>query len=341
MVLRPQPLSEENDAEPPSQERTYAEAIRLALQEEMRAEPRVFIIGDIGLDGGNFGVTKDLLEEFGQERIRDVPLSESAIAGCAIGAALTGMLPVAEFQLSDFMSLAIDQMINQGAKLCFLFGEDLAIPIVFRAPLDASGGLTTQHLQCLEKWLTYVPDLRVVLPATPADAKGLLSTAIYDPHPVIFLEHTTLYWQKGQVPSGDWRVPFGQAAVKRMGKDLTIIALSIMVERALAVARLLADEGIEAEVIDPRTLRPLDEETLIASVSKTKRVLIAHEAVQAGGFGGEIAAKIAASQGFSHLEAPIMQLGEIETLLPNATKQVTLEEDDLYRAAHCLMQYSY
>ena len=341
MILRSQPLSEGNDTDPPSQERTYLEAIRLALQEEMRTEPRVFIIGDLGLDGGNFGMTRELLEEFGPERIRDVPLSESAIAGCAIGAALTGMLPVAELQLGDFMSLAVDQMINQGAKLCFLFGEDRAIPVVFRAPLEASGGLTAQHLQYLEKWLTYVPDLRVVLPATPADAKGLLSTAIHDPHPVIFLEHIMLYGQKGQVPSGNWRVPFGRAAVRRVGKDLTIIAISIMVERALAVARRLANEGIEAEVIDPRTLRPLDEETLIASVSKTKRVLIAHEAVQLGGFGGEIAAKVAASQGFSHLEAPIMQLGEIEMFLPSATKQATLEEDDLYRAVHCLMQYCY
>jgi acetoin:2,6-dichlorophenolindophenol oxidoreductase subunit beta len=324
------------------QEMTFAEAIRQALREEMQRDERVFLMGeDIGIYGGAFGVTRGLVEEFGEKRVRDTPISEAAIAGCAIGAALTGSRPVAEFQFSDFMAIAMDQIVNQGAKIRFMFGGKAEVPVVFRAPLGSGTGAAAQHSQSLEAWFAHVPGLKVVLPSTPADAKGLLSAAIRDPNPVIFLEHKVLYRQKGLVPSGDWQIPLGQADVKRSGKDLTIVALSIMVPRALAAAERLAQEGIEAEVVDPRTLRPLDEETLVASVAKTGRALIVHEAVLTGGFGGEIAARLAASRAFYYLDAPIMRLGGAEVPIPYhpvLEKRATPQEEDIYQAARTLMR---
>ncbi len=334
--------SESVEAQQQLQEMTYAEAIRLALREEMLRDPRVFLMGeDIGIYGGAFGVTRGLFEEFGEERVRDTPISEAAIAGCAIGAALVGSRPVAEFQFSDFMAIAMDQIVNQGAKLRFMFGGKAEVPVVFRAPLGSGTGAAAQHSQSLEAWFAHVPGLKVVLPSTPADAKGLLSAAIRDPNPVIFLEHKVLYRQKGMVPVGEWQVPLSSADVKRSGKDLTIIALSIMVPRALAAADRLAQEGIEAEVIDPRTLRPFDEETLVTSARKTGRVLIVHEAVLSGGFGGEIAARLAASDAFYYLDAPIMRLGGAEIPIPYnlaLEKSATPQEEDIYQAAHKLMQ---
>lgn len=334
--------TETAEVQQPLQEMTYAEAIRLALREEMLRDPRVFLMGeDIGIYGGAFGVTRGLFEEFGEERVRDTPISEAAIAGCAIGAALVGSRPVAEFQFSDFMAIAMDQIVNQGAKLRFMFGGKAEVPVVFRAPLGSGTGAAAQHSQSLEAWFAHVPGLKVVLPSTPADAKGLLSAAIRDPNPVIFLEHKVLYRQKGMVPVGEWQVPLSRADVKRSGKDLTIIALSITVPRALAVADHLAQEGIEAEVIDPRTLRPLDEETLVTSARKTGRVLIVHEAVLSGGFGGEIAARLAASDAFYYLDAPIMRLGGAEIPIPYnlaLEKSATPQEEDIYQAAHRLMQ---
>lgn len=324
------------------QEMTYAEALRQAMREEMQRDPRVFLMGeDIGIYGGAFGVTRGLFEEFGAERVRDTPISEAAIAGCAIGAALIGSRPIAEFQFSDFIAIAMDQIVNQGAKLRFMFGGKAEVPVVFRAPLGSGTGAAAQHSQSLEAWFAHVPGLKVVLPSTPADAKGLLSTAVHDLNPVIFLEHKVLYRQKGPVPVGDWQIPLGRADVKRSGTHLTIIALSIMVPRALAVAERLAQEGIEAEVIDPRTIRPLDEETLVASARKTGRVLIVHEAVLSGGFGGEIAARLAASDAFYYLDAPIMRLGGAEIPIPyNPTleKRATPQEEDIYQAAHKLLQ---
>jgi pyruvate/2-oxoglutarate/acetoin dehydrogenase E1 component len=324
------------------QEITYAEAVRQALREEMQRDPRVFLMGeDIGIYGGAFGVTRGLLEEFGEERIRDTPISEAAIAGSAIGAALTGMYPVAEFQFSDFMGIAIDQIVNQGAKLRFMFGGKAEVPVVFRAPLGSGTGAAAQHSQSLEAWFAHIPGLKVVLPSTPADAKGLLIAAIRDPNPVIFLEHKVLYRQKGVVPSGDWMVPLGRADIKRAGKDLTIIALSIMVPRALAVADRLAQDGIEAEVVDPCTLRPLDRETLIASARKTGHVLIVHEAVLSGGFGGEIAASIASSDAFYYLDAPILRLGGAEVPIPYhpaLEKRAVPQEEDIYQAAWQLLK---
>ena len=329
-------------ATPTFQEMTYAEAVRAALREEMLKDERVFLMGeDIGLYGGAFGVTRGLLEEFGEERIRDTPISEAVIAGSAIGAALTGMRPVAEFQFSDFMAIGLDQIVNQAAKIRFMFGGKAEVPLVYRAPLGSGTGAAAQHSQSLEAWFAHVPGLKVVLPSTPADVKGLLISAIHDPNPVIFLEHKVLYRQKGSVPTGEYQIPLGQADVKRQGKDLTIIALSIMVPRALAVSERLAKEGIEAEVIDPRTLRPLDEETLVNSVRKTGHVLIVHEAVQTGGFGGEIAARLAASKAFYYLDAPIMRLGGAEVPIPYnpvLEKRATPQEEDIYQAALRLLQ---
>jgi len=336
----PDLASQENaDAslKPTLQEMTYAEAIRASLREEMLKDPRMFLMGeDIGIYGGAFGVTRGLFEEFGEERVRDTPISEAAIAGAAIGAALTGMRPVAEFQFSDFAAIAMDQIVNQGAKLRFMFGGKAEVPVVFRAPLGSGTGAAAQHSQSLEAWFAHVPGLKVVLPSTPADAKGLLTASIHDLNPVLFFEHKVLYKQKGMVPTGEWEIPLGKADIKRSGKDLTIIALSISVPKALAAASRLAQEGIEAEVIDPRTLRPLDEATLVASVRKTGHVLIVHEAVLTGGFGGEIAARIASSEAFYYLDAPIKRLGGAEIPIPYnpvLEKRATPQEDDIYQAA--------
>jgi len=332
----------EEDVELPLQQMTYAAAIRQVLQEEMRKDQRIFIMGeDIGIYGGAFGVTRGLLEEFGEGRVLDTPISEQAIAGCAIGAALSGMLPIAEFQFSDFMTLAMDQIVNQGAKLRFMFGGKAKVPVVFRSPLGSGMGFAAQHSQSLEAWFAHIPGLKVVLPSTPADASGLLRSAIHDPNIVIFFEHKAMYNLQGMVPVGDWRIPLGKAEIKREGKHLTIIALSIMVHRALAVAERLAKEGIEAEVIDPRSLRPLDEQTLVDSVSKTGRVLIVQEAVLTGGFGGEIAARIAASKAFYYLDAPIMRLGGAEIPMPyqvQLEKRATPQEEDIYQAVQQLLQ---
>ncbi len=273
--------------------------------------------------------------------MRDTPISELAIAGCAIGAALSGMLPIAEFQFSDFMTLAMDQIVNQGAKLRFMFGGKAKVPVVFRAPIGSGLGFAAQHSQSLEAWFAHIPGLKVVLPSTPADASGLLRSAIHDPNIVIFLEHKMLYNQQGMVPMGGWQIPLGKAEVKRKGKHLTIIAISIMVHRALAVAERLAQEGIEVEVIDPRSLRPLDEETLVDSVCNTGRVLIVQEAVLTGGFGGEIAARIAASKAFYYLDAPIIRLGGAEIPMPyqvQLEKRATPQEEDIYQAAQQLLQ---
>lgn len=316
---------------------TYAEAIRAALSEEMRRDPSVFMLGeDIGIYGGAFAVTRGMLDEFGEKRIRDTPISEQAIAGAAIGAALTGTRPVAEIQFSDFMALTMDQLVNQAAKIRYMFGGKATVPMVMRAPLGSGTGAAAQHSQSLEAWVAHVPGLKVVLPSTPADAKGLLISAIRDNNPVVFLEHKLLYRVKGPVPTGEYTIPLAKADVKRTGKDLTIIAWSIEVPRALAAAERLAQEGIEAEVVDPRTLRPFDEETIVASARKTGKVMVVHEAVQMGGFGGEVVARIAASEAFYYLDAPIRRLGGADTPIPynpNLERAAVPQEDDIYAAA--------
>ena len=288
---------------------TYLEAVREAMVQEMRQDENVFLLGeDIGVYGGAFGVSKGMLEEFGPQRVLETPISEAGIAGAATGAALMGMRPIMEIMFMDFITLSLDQLVNQAAKMRFMFGGKASIPLVCRAPAGSGTGAAAQHCQSLEAWLVHAPGIKVVVPSNAHDAKGLLITSIRDNNPVFFMEHKLLYRTKTQVPEELYSIPFGQAEVKREGSDLTIIAYSIMIPRALEAAENLASEGIEVEVIDPRTLKPLDEETIIASVSKTGRVLIVHEAPLTGGFGGELAALIAGSEAFDYLDAPIRRL---------------------------------
>lgn len=287
---------------------TYAEAIAEALRTEMRLDPRVFVMGeDVGAFGGLFGGTKGLLQEFGPERVRDTPISEAALIGAGVGAALTGMRPMVEIQFMDFTACAMDQIVNQAAKIRFMLGGKANVPLVIRTPYGAGLKLASQHSQSLEAWFVHTPGLLVAMPSTPADAKGLLVTALRDPNPVIFLEHKLLYPTRGPVPEEQYTIPFGSADVKRSGGDVTIVATGLMVGRAMAAAEILATEGIDAEVVDPRTLVPLDKATIIASVKKTGRLVVAHEAIKRGGFGGEIAA-IIAEEAFDYLDAPIKRV---------------------------------
>jgi pyruvate dehydrogenase E1 component beta subunit len=298
-------------------ELTYAEALREALRQKMAADERVFIIGeDVGIYGGAFAVTAGLIDEFGGRRVIDTPISEAAIAGACIGAALTGMLPVGEIQFMDFVTLSMEQLVLQAAKIRFMFGGKAAVPLVLRMPGGSGTGAAAQHSESLENWFVHVPGLKVVMPSSPYDAKGLLIAAIEDQNPVIFVEHKLLYRTKGHVPEEVYRVPLSQTNVVRQGRDLTVVATSIMVPRAVEAADKLAAEGIELEVIDPRTLNPLDDKPIIDSVIKTGRALIVHEAVQTGGFGGELAARIAASEAFDYLDAPVRRLAGLDIPIP-------------------------
>ncbi len=296
---------------------TYLEAVREAMQEVMRVNPDVFIMGeDIGVYGGAFGVTRGMIEEFGPERVRNTPISESAIAGAAVGAAMTGMRPIIELQFSDFITIATDQIVNQAAKNRYMFGGKGKVPLVLRTPAGSGTGAAAQHSQSLEAWMAHIPGLKVVQPSTAYDAKGLLKAAIADDNPVIFYEHKLCYRTKGHVPEEDYTIPLGKADVKREGTDVTVVATAIMVHKALAAASELEKEGISVEVIDPRTLVPLDEETIINSVKKTGRLVVVHEAVKRGGFGGEIASMIAESEAFDYLDAPIKRLGGLAVPIP-------------------------
>jgi acetoin:2,6-dichlorophenolindophenol oxidoreductase subunit beta len=291
-------------------EMTFAHAIQSALREEMLRDPRVFLMGeDIGVYGGAFGVTDGLLHEFGPERVRDTPISEQAIAGAGIGAALGGLLPVVEFQFFDFILLAMDQLINQAAKIRYMFGGASRVPLVVRGPAGSGTGAAAQHSQSLEALFAHIPGLKVVAPSTPADAKGLLLASIRDENPVVFVEHKLLYKVRGPVPEGDQVVPLGVADIKRRGRDVTLVATQLMVHRALAAADVLSGEGIEVEVVDPRTLAPLDTATIEESVMRTGHLIVIHEAVKTGGIGAEIAAQVAEGAAFEYLEAPIVRLG--------------------------------
>lgn len=295
---------------------TIREAIREALAEEMRRDQDVFLIGeDIGPYGGTLQVTAGLWQEFGSERVIDTPISEAAIVGAAIGAALMGMRPVVEIMFADFLPLAADQIVNHAAKMCYAYDGEAQVPMVVRAPFGAGTRSGMHHSQNFEAWFAHVPGLKVVMPATPMDAKGLLIAAIRDPNPVLFLEHKLLYGVRGEVSEEEYTVPLGKAAVRRAGKDVTITACGIMTPKALNAADTLAKEGIEAEVIDLRTILPLDKETIINSVIKTGRLLVAHEACLTGGIGGEIAA-IAAKEAFGYLDAPIERVGAPFTPVP-------------------------
>lgn len=299
---------------------TYVEAIREALELKMLEDQDVFLLGeDIGIYGSSFGVTKGLLEQFGPERVRDTPISELGITGVAVGAALTGMRPVVDIQFSDFLSLALDQIVNQAAKIRYMYGGNASVPLVIRTPSGSGTGAAAQHSQSLEAWLTHIPGLKVVQPASAYDAKGLLISAIEDNNPVIFYEHKLLYKTMDKVPADAYTIPLGQAQVKRPGTDVTIVATGVMVNRALSAAEKMEEEGVSVEVIDPRTLVPLDEETIIQSVHKTGRVIVVHEAVKRGGYGGEIASMLA-EKAFSSLKAPIIRLaGEAVPIPYNAS----------------------
>jgi pyruvate/2-oxoglutarate/acetoin dehydrogenase E1 component len=296
---------------------TYLEALREAMTQEMRRDRDVFLMGeDVGVYGGAFGVSKGMLEEFGPERVRDTPISEAAIAGAATGAALMGMRPIIESMFMDFVTIMMNQIVNQAAKIRFMFGGKASVSMVLRAPAGSGTGAAAQHSQSLEAWFIATPGIKVVAPSTPYDAKGLLVASIRDNNPVLFMEHKLLYRAKGEVPKDLYTIPLGKAEIKREGKDLTIIAYSIMVPRALEAAEQLAKEGIEVEVVDPRTLKPLDIETIFKSVSKTERVLIVHEAPLTGGFGGELAALIAGGEAFDRLDAPIIRLAGRDIPIP-------------------------
>src|SRR5690349_10346816 len=300
-----------------TKELSYAEAIREALAQAMEAGPRVFLFGeDVGVYGGAFGVSGDLLKRFGPERVIDTPISELGLAGAAVGAALTGMRPVLEIQFSDFITLAMEQIVNQAAKIRFMFGGKASVPMVVRLPGGSGTGAAAQHSQSLEAWFAHVPGLKVVQPSTPHDAKGLLLAAIDDPNPVLIFEHKLLYKTRGPVPSEPYRVPLGRAVVRREGRDLTIVATSIMALRAAAAAERLAADGIDAEVIDLRCIRPIDTETLVASVSMTHRLMVVYEGVKTMGIGAEIAARIAERDALDYLDAPIVRLGGADTRIP-------------------------
>jgi len=298
-------------AEPTTREITYVMALNEALREEMRRDPRVFVMGEDvaiwGNKGGVYGVTQGLFEEFGADRVRDTPISEEAIVGTAVGAAVTGMRPVAEIMYVDFMALAMDPLVNQGAKLRYMFGGKARVPVVIRTQEGAGRGIAAQHSQSLEAWFMHIPGIKVCVPSTPADAKGLLKTAIRDDNPVMFLEHKMLYATKGPVPDGEYTIPLGKADVKREGKDVTLVGIHTMIPKGLAAAEKLAAEGISVEVVDPRTLVPLDIETIVNSVKKTGRVVIAHEAYERGGVAGEIALQIM-EHAFDYLDAPIARV---------------------------------
>jgi acetoin:2,6-dichlorophenolindophenol oxidoreductase subunit beta len=323
-------------------ELTYLEAVREAMVQEMRLDQDVFLLGeDVGTYGGAFGVSKGMLEEFGPERVRDTPISEAAIAGAATGAALMGMRPIMEIMFMDFLTISMNQLVNQAAKMRFMFGGKCSIPMVIRAPSGSGTGAAAQHSQSLEAWFINVPGIKVVAPSSPADAKGLLVAAIRDNNPVLFMEHKLLYRLKGPVPEESYCLPLQSAEVKREGRDLTIVAYSIMVPRALEAAQKLAAEGIEVEVVDPRCLKPLDTETIVRSVCKTGRVLIAHEAPLTGGFGGELAAVIAGSEAFDYLDAPIRRLAGRDIPIPynRALERASVPQvEDIVAAARALAQ---
>jgi 2-oxoisovalerate dehydrogenase E1 component len=300
----------------PAREITFAQALGEALAQEMERDGRVFVMGeDVGLIGGIFGVTRGLRERFGEDRVRDTPISEATFCGMGVGAAAAGLRPVVEVQIFDFVTLMMDQIVNQAAKFRFMLGGGPTVPLVIRGPQGGGIRLAAQHSQSLEAWFVHVPGLVVVAPSTPYDAKGLLAAAIRDDNPVIFLEHKVLYAQKGPVPEAPYVIPLGRAEVKRPGRDVTVVATQVMVQRALAAAEELEREGLSVEVIDPRTLHPLDEATILGSVEKTGRLVIAHEAVKRGGFGAEVAALVS-EKAIDCLDAPIVRVAARHVPMP-------------------------
>jgi pyruvate/2-oxoglutarate/acetoin dehydrogenase E1 component len=288
-------------------EQTYLEAIRAGLHEEMSRDASVYLFGEDVALGGPFGVTHGLAEAFGKNRVVNTPISEGTVMGLAIGAALSGLRPVIEIMFIDFITLAMDQLVNHAAKLHYMSGGQLRVPLTVRVQCGISGTMGAHHSQSLESWFLHVPGLKAVMPANAADAKGLLKSAVRDDNPVIFIEHRGLYWSRGQVPGGDMTVPIGKASVLRDGKDVTIVATAKTAQSSIEVAEDLSRTGVSVEVIDPRTLSPLDMATIAASVKKTGRLVIVHEAVEQGGIGAEIASRVQ-QEAFYFLDSPILRV---------------------------------
>ncbi|MDX8461773.1 alpha-ketoacid dehydrogenase subunit beta [Mesorhizobium humile] len=323
-------------------ELSYAQAIQEAMAIAMDMDERVFLMGeDIGVYGGAFQVTGDLVERYGADRVIDTPISELGGAGVAVGAAVTGMRPIFEFQFSDFATLGMEQIVNQAAKMRFMLGGEVSVPVVMRFPAGSGTGAAAQHSQSLEAWLGHVPGLKVIQPATPHDAKGMLLAAVADPDPVMIFEHKLLYKMKGHVPEGHYTVPIGKAEIRREGRDLTVVATSIMVQKALDAAAALEGEGIDIEVVDLRTIRPIDRQTVIDSVKKTSRLLCVYEAVKTLGIGAEVSALVAESEAFDYLDAPIVRLGGAETPIPynpDLEKATVPQVPDIITAARDLVK---
>jgi 2-oxoisovalerate dehydrogenase E1 component len=328
-VATPEPTSRSG------REITFAEALNEALHQEMARDGRVFLMGeDVGLIGGIFAVSRGLRERFGEDRVRDTPISEPCFVGMGVGAAIAGLRPIVEIQIWDFIAMTMDQVVNQAAKFRYMLGGRPTVPLVIRGPQGGGIRLAAQHSQSLEAWFVHVPGLVVIAPSTPYDAKGLLAAAIREDNPVIFLEHKMLYPTKGEVPAGEYVIPIGRADVKRAGGDVTVVVTQGMVPKALAAALELEREGIDVEVIDPRTLVPLDEETILASVRKTGRLVVAHEAVKRGGWGGELAALVM-ERALDDLDAPVVRVGARAVPMPyndNLEKAVIPSREDLITA---------
>jgi pyruvate/2-oxoglutarate/acetoin dehydrogenase E1 component len=305
------------NTDPNARELTYAQAIQEGIAIALARDERVFVMGeDIGVYGGAFQVTGDLYQRFGAERVIDTPISELGGAGIAVGAALTGSRPIYEFQFSDFATLAMEQIVNQAAKLRFMLGGEVSVPLVMRFPAGSGTGAAAQHSQSLEAWFAHVPGLKVIQPSTPHDAKGLLLAALEDPDPVMIFEHKLLYRSKGPVPEGYYTEPIGKAALRRAGRDVTIVATSVMAIRSLEAAAQLEEEGIDAEVIDLRSVRPIDRDAIVDSVKKTSRLICVYEGVQQLGIGAEIASIVCESEAFDYLDAPVVRLGGADCPLP-------------------------
>jgi len=318
-------------------EMTYVQALNEALREELIRDESVFIAGeDVGLYGGNLGVTRGLFQEFGQKRVKDTPISEAAIVGLGVGAAATGLRPCVEIMYVDFVGCCMEQILNQTSKLRYMFGGKIKLPLVIRTQGGAGFSAAAHHSQSLEAFFTHIPGLKVVMPSTPYDAKGLLKASIRDDNPVIFIEHKFLTDFKGPVPEDDYTIPLAEAELKRQGENATIITWSYMVHVALKAAERLAGEGIEVEVIDLRTLKPLDEKTVLGSVEKTGKVVILHEACRTSGFGAEVAA-IIGDKAFDYLDGPIKRVTAPDTPVPFSPvleRFFMPDEEDVIRAIH-------
>jgi len=300
----------------PERELTFAEAVREALAEEMRRDPNVFIMGeDVAEAGPPFKVLSGLVEEFGRERVMDTPISEPGFTGLGVGAAITGMRPVIDIMFGDFLTLTMDQIVNQAAKIHYMSGGKMNAPIVFRTTMGATRRSAAQHSQSLQAWVSHVPGLKVAIPSTPYDAKGLLKTAIRDDNPVVFIEDKMMFKMKGPVPTEEYTIPFGVADIKRVGEDITLVATSSMVQIALGAAEKLSQIGISAEVIDPRTTSPLDKQTFIDSAKKTSRAIVIDEGYEAYGVTAEIASVIAHGA-FYYLDAPVTRMGALDVPIP-------------------------